>query len=77
MGVVFDGDFNVDYATIMPVALVRQLCRRDGGSCSGVLSFLRKILGMQGVQNITDRLRYFPPTQEERRWMEALEKCRR
>ncbi len=68
VGVVFDQDFHVDYAAILPVDLVRGLCRRDGGSCSGQLSFPRRILRMQGVRSITDRLQYFPPTEEERRW---------
>lgn len=72
IAVVFDDDFNVDYAAILTVDVVRQRCRFVPNRNAYSMPFPRKTLSLVGVTDITERLQVFPPTEEEKRWMAVL-----
>ncbi|MGQ0708995.1 MAG: hypothetical protein ACT4NV_04520 [Rhodoferax sp.] len=72
VGVVFDEDFRVDYAAIVPVAVVRSRSSFVARTNSHRFLFPRSLLSMAGVTDISDSLRVYPPTKEEEKMLAAL-----
>ena len=72
IAVMFDGDFNVDYAARMPLEFVRQNSKHVERTNSYRFNFARSMLTAPGVQDLTEALRVFPPsTDMERRVVAA------
>jgi hypothetical protein len=76
VAVIFDGDFIVDYAAVIPLALVQQRSRYVARTNSHRLSFPRSVLGLPGVRDVTPDLQTWPPTAAEARVLAALESVR-
>jgi Family of unknown function (DUF6998) len=76
VAVVFDGDFMVDYAAVIPLAIVQHLSRYIAQTNSYRLSFSKSVLRLPGVRNITAELHTWPPTAAEARVLAALESMR-
>jgi hypothetical protein len=76
VAVVFDGDFIIDYAAVIPLAVVKQRSRYIARTNSHRLSFPRSILRVAGVRHITSELQTWPPTAAEARVLAALESVR-
>jgi hypothetical protein len=76
VAVIFDGDFIVDYAAVIPFAIVRQRSRYVARTNSHRLNFPRNVLRLPGVRDVTAELHTWPPTAEEARVLAALESVR-
>lgn len=73
VAVIFDADFIVDYAAVIPLAVVQQRSRYVARTNSHRLSFPRSVLRLSGVRDITAELRTWPPTAAEARVLATLE----
>ena len=73
VAIVFDSDFNVDYAATIPGDQVRRRCRHVRGRNTFAMPFPRKTLSLPGVRDITAELSVFPPTKEEKYTIAAIE----
>ena len=73
VGVVFDGDFMVDYAAVIPLSIVQQRSRYVARTNSHRLNFPRSVLRLPGVRDITAELQTWPPTATEACVLAALE----
>jgi hypothetical protein len=76
VAVIFDGDFIVDYAAVIPMAVVRQRSRYVARTNSHRLSFPRNLLSLPGVRDITPELQTWPPTAAEARVLAGLADAR-
>ena len=76
VAVIFDSDFIVDYAAVIPLAVVQQLSRYVARTNSYRLNFPRNVLRLPSVRDITPELQTWPPTAAEARVLAALE-CKR
>jgi hypothetical protein len=72
VGVVFDGDFIVDYAAVIPLAVVKQRSTYIARTNFHRLSFPRSILRVASVRDITAALQTWPPTAAVARILAAL-----
>lgn len=70
--VMFDGDFGVEYAAVIPVATVQQRSKYVAHTNSYRFNFTRSILKEPGVRDITTELQVFPPTADEERQLAAF-----
>lgn len=57
---VFDGEFYVERAILIPAELLAQLCKSDKTPNTFVLSLTRKLSVTPGVQDITEKFQFFP-----------------
>jgi hypothetical protein len=73
VAVIFDGDFMVDYAAVIPLSIVQQRSRCVARTNSHRLNFPRSVLRLSGVRDITAELQSWPPTAAEARVLAALE----
>ncbi len=74
IAVMFDAEFNVDYAAKIPLECVLGHAKRIERTNSHCFHFTRKMLSVPGVQDLTETLRFFPPSTEmERRVVAAGE----
>lgn len=76
VAVVFDGDFIVDYAAMIPLAVIKERSTYVTRTNSHRLSFPRSILHVAGVRDITAELQMWPPTAAEARFLATLESMR-
>jgi len=74
--VMFDGDFQVEYAAVIPVQVVREKSKYVQHSNSWRFSFTKSLLSSPGVQDITELLQQFPPTEQEARMLAAWQAAR-
>jgi hypothetical protein len=76
VAVIFDGDFIVDYAAVIPMEVVQQRSRYVARTNSHRMSFPRNVLSLPGVRDITPELQTWPPTAIEARMLAALAEAR-
>jgi hypothetical protein len=69
---MFDGDFGVEYAAVIPVATVQQKSKYVAHTNSYRFNFTRSMLKEPGVRDITAELQVFPPTADEERQLAAF-----
>jgi len=72
VAVIFESDFFVAYAAVIPVAVVQQRSKFVARTNSYRFNFSRTTLTLPGVRDITTQLRVFPSTEEEERVLAAL-----
>jgi uncharacterized protein DUF6998 len=76
VAVVFDDDFMVDYAAVIPLPTVQQRSGYVARTNSHRLSFPRSVLRLPSVRDLTAELQTWPPTAAEARMLAALESVR-
>jgi hypothetical protein len=76
VAVVFDSDFVVDYAAIIPLQVVQRRCTPVSRTNSHRFSFTRSVLSEPGVIDITEKLQEFPPTEAEKKFIQAAKNVR-
>ena len=73
VAVMFDSDFIVEYAAVIPVAVVQKKSTYVKRTNSSRFNFTRSILNEPGVLDITAELQVFPATEQEERQLVALQ----
>jgi hypothetical protein len=71
---MFDGDFNVEYAAVIPLEVIQRKSKYVPQTNSHRFSFPKSLLGEPGVLDITKDLEIFPPTDREECFLAGLRK---
>lgn len=76
VGVIFDDEFHVDYAALVPLEVVREHGRYDKRTNSHRFVFKRSVLTLDGVKDLSHLLRSFPNTDAEEEFLERARRVR-